>query len=251
MVVQPYTEFVKSKIWLPTVALFLSVSTPSIPASASAGELPSFAGSCFSRFVQGTDSYGPSLTWTPPIQIAFAGKKATVQVFTGGQTNIISINRTSGSTAYRWESLDYKYSFHNKPYDLGPRTIRFVITDGNRRSSTFTCNTNLRESDFPPALTSSAVITPGVLGGSFSKIKECRLNGIFLAGNVYISQSLTADFRVNKTTWQSSADLAVKITNFPQYCGEWKIVSSPALADFSIFLSTNSLYSDFQIYTGN
>ena len=241
----------KRKLWTLVLSLIMCLLF-SVDPSISADTLtPRINVNCSSPFMPGSSSFGPNLKWEPNIQVAYAGSSATVVVYTNGSTSTIRIKRSGGPLNYRFENLFYSKTFENAPYDLGSQNVKFIVTDSRKRSSSFTCTINLKESDFPSALTSSAFITSGVIGGSFSKIKDCRLRGIFLAGNVFISKDLNVDFRVNKTTWQSSADLAVKVTKYASVCGEWNIVTSPSFADFSIYLSSNSLYSDFQIYTGN
>ena len=213
---------------------------------------PKIVVDCSAQKVPGTDGFGmPNLNWTPNVRIAYSGKKATVKVKTVGDETTITLSRNQTKSTSTWEGVSYSHTFNSYDFELGTHSVKFTIYDSKKRSASFTCTYTLSESDFPVALESSSGVTPGLTYLTNSKLPGCRYKGIYLAGNVYINNNGSYDFRVNKTSSYSNADLAVKTTRFPSACGEWNIVKSRSIADFTIYLSNNNYYSDFEIYTGN
>jgi len=83
-------------------------------------------------------------------------------------------------------------------------------------------------------------------------VSGCMLDGIDLAGSVYVTKSpYSADLTVYQSRSQYSSDLKVFRTK-SQYdasdCGIWYFTKSPYSADFSVYFTKSPYSADLSIY---
>jgi hypothetical protein len=72
---------------------------------------------------------------------------------------------------------------------------------------------------------------------------DCTLNGIKLWGDVAIDPNFP-DFVINID--DSFPDLNVEITDFPDSCGQWNMVTN-GFPDFTVYIDSNEAFPDFTI----
>lgn len=73
---------------------------------------------------------------------------------------------------------------------------------------------------------------------------DCTLKGIKLWGNVAIDPDFP-DFVINID--DSFPDLYVDVTDFPDSCGQWTMVSLNDFPDFTVNIDPNESFPDFKI----